>query len=108
MRGGDDSSEDAKKRTEVVDRLCETLGQEGLTPRFSAVVLMIDSGNLCQFKLKLVSTAGWLQDDPKWIGRGAYAIPRRDRFRSGELKSPTGRNIPRDTHACPLASAPHA
>jgi internalin A len=26
---GDDSSEDARKRTEVVDRLCETLGQEG-------------------------------------------------------------------------------
>jgi internalin A len=26
---GDDSSEDARKRTEVVDRLCETLGQDG-------------------------------------------------------------------------------
>jgi internalin A len=26
---GDDSSEDARKRTEVVDRLCETLGQHG-------------------------------------------------------------------------------
>jgi hypothetical protein len=26
---GDDSSEDARRRTEVVDRLCETLGQDG-------------------------------------------------------------------------------
>jgi internalin A len=26
---GDDSSEDARKRTEIVDRLCETLGQHG-------------------------------------------------------------------------------
>jgi hypothetical protein len=26
---GDDSSDDARKRTEVVDRLCETLGQDG-------------------------------------------------------------------------------
>jgi internalin A len=26
---GDDSSEDARKRTEIVDRLCETLGQRG-------------------------------------------------------------------------------
>ena len=26
---GDDSSEDARKRTEVVDRLCETFDKEG-------------------------------------------------------------------------------
>jgi len=68
---------------------------------------MIDSGNLCQFKLQVMATASWLQDDPKWIGRGACIVPHRDRFRSGELKSPGDRNIPGGTGGHALACAPH-
>ena len=57
--------------------------------------LMIDSGTFCQFKFELMATVSGLQDDPKRIGRGARTVPRRDCFRSGELKLPADRSIRR-------------
>jgi internalin A len=52
---GDDSSEDARKRTEVVDRLCETLGQHGWNIlRYSNV---LRSGELISGFMKRIGLA---------------------------------------------------
>ncbi len=61
-----------------------------------------------QVKLKLLGPLSGLEDHPERIWRGACAVRRLDRLRSGELKLPANGNVAGDTGGHALASAPHA